>query len=82
MLNAETLEIHEVTFEVMIKEAQLNIRFPCKIFVSWRSPSNKILAKTVNDHADVKNGVAEINETLASQSFVLYDSTTTKYQKK
>ena len=54
------VQVHDCKFEVHISEAVLNIRFPCRIFIVWKSASNKVLTKTINDNIIIQNNIASI----------------------
>ena len=49
----ETTEIHECSFEVHILEAEAAIKFPCKLYVHWKTSGNKNIAKTINNNITI-----------------------------
>lgn len=61
-------------------EAEALIRFPCRLFLSWKHNSAKTPVKSTNQNVTIINGLATFNETLLFQTHMAYDPQTQLYQ--
>lgn len=75
------MEIHDCKLEAHIAEIDLNIKFSCTIFVSWKTASNKLLCKTIKEHTNSKDNKVPINENLSTNCYIMYDKKARKYSK-
>lgn len=58
------------------------IKFPCRLFVSWKTSSNKEIARTINNNITVDKGVGLFNEIMAFNTYLLFDKEKNTYNRK
>lgn len=78
----EKIEIHECAFEAEIISATALIKFPCRLFVAWKSSTNSLISRTSKEDATLNQGIAEFNEKFTCQTYMMYDKDTGTYLRK
>ena len=54
----QNTQIHTCTFSLELVRAEAHIRFPCRLLATWKTNTNKQIAKTQNSSVLPNNGIA------------------------
>lgn len=80
--NLNDMEVYACTFEVVVNQATMAIKFPCTYTVEIKSMNNKLTMATTKNKVSAVDSVAVFNEALKFQTELLYNPKTRQFIKK